>query len=164
MKSKKISKLNYYSMFVDQFKDQLTIVLMLNLILFFIANHWSYVVPEVFLFVSHKDIFELFREQFVLNEFLEVLAYTFLGALFIHLGTYKMNKVWIFRLNALLLIIVSTYFWTIPLVQSAVIVLEKGHPFFIAAIIGQILLYLIVGNEFLSFIKNKIKQPKINHS
>ncbi|WP_185655219.1 hypothetical protein [Empedobacter falsenii] len=165
MKSKKsISKFNYYSMFVDQFKDQLTIVLMLNLVLFFIANHWSYFVPEEFLFVSHKDIFGLFREQFVLNEFFEVLAYTFLCALFIHFGTYKMNKIWIFRLNALLLIIVSTYFWTIPSSQSAEIVLQKGHPYFIAAIIGQILLYLIVGIEFLGSIKNKRKQPKINHS
>ncbi|HBX62799.1 MAG TPA: hypothetical protein DEG63_06905, partial [Flavobacteriaceae bacterium] len=63
-----------------------------------------------------------------------------------------------------LLVIVSTYFWTIPLLQSAEIVLQKGHPYFIAAILGQILLYLIVGNEFLGSIKNKRKQPKINHS
>ncbi len=151
-------------MYVDQFKDQFTIVLMLNLLLFFIANHWSYLFPEEFLFVNHKDIFGLFREQFVLNEFFEVLAYTFLGALFIHFGTYKMNKNWIFRSNAMLLIIISTYFWTIPSLQSIEIVLQKSHPYFIAAIIGQILLYLIVGNEFLSLIKNKIKQSKINHS
>lgn len=165
MKTKKsLSKVDYYMMFIDQFKDQFTFVLMLNLVLFFVANHWSYLVPEVYLYVSHKDIFNLFREQFVPSAFFEVLAYTYLGSLFIHLGTYKLNKNWIFRLNALLLIVATTYFWTIPSGLSLVMVVEKKHPYFILSIVGQIALYLIAGNEFFSLIKNKRKQPKINHS
>lgn len=156
MKTKKsFSKLDYYLMFIDQFKDQFTLVLLLNLLLFFVANHWSYLVPEVYLFVSHKDIFNLFREQFVPTTFFEVLAYTYLGALFIHLGTYKLNKIWIFRLNALILTIVTTYFWTIPSFQSLIITLEKWHPFLIFALIGQLFLYIIAGNEFFSLINNK---------
>lgn len=165
MKPKKtFSQLDYYWMLIDQFKDQLTVILVLNLLLFFVANHWSYLVSEVYLYASHKDIFKVFREQFVLNTFFETLAYTYLSALFVHLGTYKLNKMWIFRFNALSLVIVSTYFWTIPSVQSIGLILEKLHPFFIAVMVGQFMLYLIVGNEFFRVIKNKIKQPKINHS
>ena len=161
---KSFSKITYYWMFIDQFKDQFTFILMFNLLLFFVANHWSHLVSEVYLFVNHKDVFNLFREQFVPTAFFEVLAYTYLGSLFLHLGTYKLNKIWIFRLNALLLIIVSTYFWTIPSLQSLKMVLERMHPYFILAIVGQIALYLIVGNEFFCLIKNKRKQAKINHS
>lgn len=165
MKTKKsLSKVDYYMMFIDQFKDQFTLILIFNLMVFFVANHWSYLVPEVYLYVSHKDFFNLFREQFVPSAFFEVLAYTYLGSLFIHLGTYKLNKNWIFRLNALLLIVVTTYFWTIPSKLSLVMVIEKMHSYFILAIVGQFALYLIVGIDFFHLIKNKRKQPKINHS
>ena len=47
MKTKKtFSQLDYYWMLMDQFKDQLTVILVLNLLLFFVANHWSYLLSE----------------------------------------------------------------------------------------------------------------------
>ncbi|GGF01112.1 hypothetical protein SAMN05443634_105272 [Chishuiella changwenlii] len=163
-KKKSLSKIDYYLMFIDNFKDQFTIVLSINLVLFFAINQLHQLFPQVFLQARFHDYFELFSYQFDLKEFFEVLSYTYLGSFIIHLMTYKLNKTIIFRLNALLLVIASSYLWSIIAVENIYYLLQHTHLLFILAIIGQFILYGIVGNEFFQFFKKTIKQPKINHS
>ena len=151
-------------MFIDNFKDQFTIVLSINLVLFFAINQLHQLFPQVFLQARFHDYFELFSYQFDLKEFFEDLSYTYLGSFIIHLMTYKLNKTIIFRLNALLLVIASSYLWAIIAVENIYYLLQHTHLLFILAIIGQFILYGIVGNEFFQFFKKTIKQPKINHS
>ncbi|WP_333663193.1 hypothetical protein [Chishuiella changwenlii] len=163
-KKKSLSKIDYYLMFIDNFKDQFTIVLSINLVLFFAINQLHQLFPQVFLQARFHDYFELFSYQFDLKEFFEDLSYTYLGSFIIHLMTYKLNKTIIFRLNALLLVIASSYLWSIIAVENIYYLLQHTHLLFILAIIGQFILYGIVGNEFFQFFKKTIKQPKINHS
>jgi len=163
-KKKSLSKIDYYLMFIDNFKDQFTIVLSINLVLFFAINQLHQLFPQVFLQARFHDYFELFSYQFDLKEFFEDLSYTYLGSFIIHLMTYKLNKTIIFRLNALLLVIASSYLWAIIAVENIYYLLQHTHLLFILAIIGQFILYGIVGNEFFQFFKKTIKQPKINHS
>lgn len=99
-----------------------------------------------------------------MKDFFEALSYTYLGSFIIHLMTYKLNSLIIFRLNALLLVVASSYLWSIIAVENIVYLLEHTHLLFILAMVGQFILYVIVGNEFYQFFKKMIKQPKINHS
>lgn len=165
MKSKKsFSRLDYYLMFIDQFKDQFTLVLSLNLVLFFITNTLSHYSMEVYFFSQHRDIADQLSTQFSLKDFLEYLSYVFLGSFIIHLMTYKLNKIKIFRLNAFVLVLLTSYIWSIISVDSIIMLLKRFNLFFILAMIGQFILYVIVGNEFFQLFKKIIKEPKINHS
>lgn len=163
-KKKSFSRIDYYLMFVDQFKDQFTIVLSINLVMFFIINQLYDLYRQVFLQARFIDQLELFTAQFDLKDFFEYLSFTYLGAFMIHLMSYKLNNLILFRINALLLVLSSSYFWSIISFENVLQLLESFYIFFILAMIGQFILYVIVGNEFFQVFKKLIKEPKINHS
>lgn len=165
MKNKKsYSKYDYYLMLLDEFKDQFTIVLILNLLVYIVYNQFNIFYSEVYLFSSFKDFFNQLSYQFSLTEFFTILGYIYLFTGFVHFGVYKKNIKWLFLINALLLLIFSTYVWLIPTFDSIITIIKKGNIFFITSISTQIVSYIIVVNEFLQLFKKVRKQPEINHS
>lgn len=79
MKNKKsYSKYDYYLMLLDEFKDQFTIVLILNLLVYIVYNQFNIFYSEVYLFSSFKDFFNQLSYQFSLTEFFTILGYIYL--------------------------------------------------------------------------------------
>ncbi|RLZ11508.1 hypothetical protein [Faecalibacter macacae] len=163
-KKKTFSRFDYYLMLLDEFKDQFTIVLLFNIAVFFLSNNLDSLYSQTYLYSSFNDYFDEFSVQFILNDFFKILGYIYFFAIFVHFGVYKKNIKWLFRLNAAILVLASTYVWCIPTFNSILLILEKGHLFFILSLFTQFLTYLVVGNEFYQLIKKRIKQPEINHS
>lgn len=62
-KKKSLSKIDYYLMFIDNFKDQFTIVLSINLVLFFAINQLHQLFPQVF----YKHDFMIISSYFPIN-------------------------------------------------------------------------------------------------
>lgn len=158
------SKIDYYLMFLDEFKDQFTVVLLINLLNLIASNYLENFYSQTYLFASFKDYFNELSLQFNINDFFKILGYVYLFAIFVHVAVYKKNIKWIFRFNAIILILTSTYVWSIPTFKSVMLVLENFNLFFIISIVAQFFTYFVVGNEFYQFIKKRIKQPEINHS
>lgn len=163
-KRKSFSKFDYFLMLFEDFKDQFTLVIILNLLLIFVSIQLDFLYNQFYLFSSFKDYFNEFSFQFSLNDFFKILGYIYLFATFVHFGIYKKNVKLLFYINSIILIIVTTYVWSIPTLDSVFLILEKGHIFFILALIAQFVVYMVIGNEFYNLIKKKIKKVEINHS
>lgn len=165
MKQKKsFSKLDYYLMLLDEFKDQYTLVIVLNFIIIYIAKHFQNAYQSIYVYSRFNDVFQVFSFQFDLEDFFEVLGYIYLASLGVHLGIYKKNKKWLFRLNAALTSLVLLYVWSLIRFDSLISILEKFHPLFILVMIGQLIFFIIAGKELIQLVNFKRKQAKINHS
>ena len=151
-------------MLLEEFKDQYTLVIVLNFLILYAGNHLNDLMETIYIQANYKDFSNVFLSQFDLNDFFGNLGYAYLATIGLHLAIYKKNKKWLFRINAMLASLVLSYIWSLVSFESFIQILKKAHPFFILSVIGQFIFYVIVGNELFQSINFKRKQVEINHS
>lgn len=162
MKEKKsFSKLDYYLFLLEDYKDRLTLAIVLNLIALFLGSKLNDYFVTVYLESNFQDIFNLLNHQSDLLRFYEALFYSYIISFIIQLAGSKLNKSWIIQLNGWLLFCSSTYYWSNISFDSILDVLEAKNYIFYFVLLFQILFYIVFFNEIF---KKRVIKSKINHS
>ena len=154
-KKKSFSKTDYYLLLFEEYKDQFTLVLCINMIFDFIISHLGHLYKSIY-FKNNFDTTFINATQFDMSMFLEVIGYIYLASFFLHLLTYKANKYWIFLLNSTILVIISNLLYLTFTFNDVLLTLKQFHWPLIMCIIGQFLLNCVWMNEMYQLIQQKI--------
>ena len=156
MKQKKsFSKIDYFLLLLEEYKDQMTLVLCVNILFDFIISHLGNEYKTIY-FKNNLDTTFINATQFDMSMFLELLGYVFLASFFLHLVTYKANQYWIFLLNSTALVIISNLLYFSFTFDDMLIALKQFHWPLIMCMLGQFLLNCVWLNEIYQLIKRKI--------
>lgn len=163
-KKQKFTKYDELLLLFEDYRDQFTLVVVLNLIPIILTSKLDDYFKTIYLESRFQDIFNILSLQNSLVDFCQVLFYTYIGALLLHLAGTKIKVNWWYDLNTILLFIISTYFWSIPTIDSILSVFTSKHYIFCLVIFMQFFFYFIAFRRFIFFIKKIGNKPKINHS
>lgn len=161
---KKISLIAYYAILLEEFRDQLTLIIILNLIPIILASKLQNYIPSYYLERKYQDPFQLFTQQFSWVDFCEVLFYIYIGALILHLGATKVKRYELYIFLSFLIACSSTFVWTIPKWNSIFQLLKNGNFIFALMIFFQTLTVVLFGKEIMLVLKKKLNKPNFNHS
>ena len=163
-KSQKFTKVDEILMMLEEYRDQLTLVIVLNLLPIILTSKLDNYFPTIYLESRFDDFFNFLSRQNSLIDFCQVLFYTYLIGLIIQLGGAKIKKKWVYVVNTIFLFVATTYFWSILTLDSLLSLVIAKHYVFLFAIIFQIVFYFIAIRYFIKLFKFSVNKPKINHS
>lgn len=163
-KKQNFTKYDEFLFLFDEYRDQLTLVLVLNLIPIILTSKLDDYFRTVYLESRFHDVFDILSLQNSLVEFCQALFYTYIGAIILHLAGSKIKLSWWYDLITFLLFVLSTYFWSIPTFDSLSSVFISKHYIFCMVIFMQLFFYFIAFRRLIFFIKKMGIKPKINHS
>lgn len=164
MPKKKFSKIDYYLMLLEEYRDQLTLVILLNLTSLILVSKLRDYFRSSYLESRFIDYFDFLSSQNSLIDFCEALFYCYIGGLIIHLGASKIKKEWLINLNTVFLFISTSYFWSIPKFESILNVLFTKNYIFYFVVIFQFSFIILAIYRFFFLIKKSLKPTKINLS
>ena len=151
---KTFSKFNYYLMLFENYKDRLTLVFCLNLMISFIISHLSNFYKSIY-FKNNLNTTFINATQFDISMFLEIVGYVYFASFFLHLVTYKANKYCIFLLNSSVLFFISNFLYFSFTINDILFALKKFHWPLIMCILGQTFLNCVWLNEIYQLFKTK---------
>lgn len=154
-KKKSFSKIDYYLLLFEEFKDQLTLVLCINILISFVITHFQNLYKTIY-FQNHFRYDWLDTSQFEISEYAQLIGYIFLGSFFLHLVTYKANQYWIFFINSSVLVILTLLNWFVFSTHDLMLALRKIYWPILLLFSGQIILIGIWLNEIYQLIKQKL--------
>ena len=162
MKAKQsFSTLDYYLFLLDEYRDRLTLIVSLNLLVLFLGSKFNDYFSTIYLTTNYTDVFGFLSYQSDMLQFYEALFYCYIIAFIIQLAGAKVNKTWVYALNGWILFLSSSYYWYNLSWESLLDTLKSKNYIFYFALLFQLIFYVIFINQLF---KNRANKPKINHS
>jgi len=157
----KFSKLDYLLFIFDDYRDRLTLIIVLNLFFLFLGSKLNDYFSTIYFETNFKDIFKFLSHQNELIHLYEALFYCYIIGFILQIVGSKLNKKWIFKLNGWFIFISTMYYWLNINESSFLDLISSKNYIFYFIIFLQLIFYLIF---FYENFKKNINRTKINHS
>ena len=155
MKRKKsFSKIDYLLLLLDDFKDQLTVILGFNIAIRVILIAISNLLDDAYLSVSYPNFFSN-KTQYSITDIATQSGYIFFGCMLIHFYSYKHNKKWIFIINSSILFVLSNWMLSMFSFNQMIQLVLDCHWPLILILTGQLFFNLIWLNHTLKQLLRK---------